>query len=46
MVGREFIIGSEYTIADVSAWGWIDKAPFVLGEEDLEPYPNLSKDDE
>ena len=23
--------------------GWIDKAPFVLGEEGLEPYPNLKR---
>ena len=22
--GREFIVGDSYTIADVSAWGWID----------------------
>ncbi|SBS63350.1 glutathione S-transferase family protein [Vibrio atlanticus] len=43
MEGREFIVGNEYTIADVSAWGWIDKAPVVLGEEGLEPYPNLKR---
>jgi len=29
--GRDFIVGDTYTIADVSAWGWIDKAPVVLG---------------
>ncbi len=41
--GREFIVGDSYTIADVSAWGWIDKAPVVLGEEGLTPYPNLQR---
>ena len=29
MAGCEFIVGNEYTIVGVSAWGWIDKAPFV-----------------
>ncbi len=43
MAGREFIVGNEYTIVDVSAWGCIDKAPFVLGEEGLESYPNLKR---
>ena len=43
LAGREFIVGDSYTIADVSAWGWIDKAPVVLGEEGLTPYPNLQR---
>ena len=41
--GRSFIVGDEYTIADVAAWGWIDKATVVLGEEGLEPFPNLKR---
>lgn len=43
MEGREFIVGEEYSIADISAWGWIDKAVVVLGEEGLNPYPNLKR---
>ena len=43
LAGREYIVGEEYTIADVSAWGWIDKAPVVLGEEGLTPYPNIKR---
>ncbi len=43
MAGCEFIVGNEYTIVDLSAWGWINKAPFELGEEGLEPYPNLKR---
>jgi len=43
MEGREHIVGDEYSIADISAWGWIDKATFVLGEEGLENYPNLKR---
>ncbi len=37
MEGRELSSEMEYTIVDVAAWGWIDKAPVVLGEEGLEP---------
>ncbi|MGR5117350.1 glutathione S-transferase family protein [Vibrio astriarenae] len=43
MEGRDFIVGDEITIADISAWGWIDKAQVVLGEEGLAPYPNLAR---
>ncbi|WP_223334704.1 glutathione binding-like protein [Psychrobacter pacificensis] len=24
--GCEYLVGDEYSIADISAWGWIDKA--------------------
>ena len=43
--GRTFIVGSGYTIADISAWGWIDRAGFVLpGSDDpLAAYPNIRR---
>jgi GSH-dependent disulfide-bond oxidoreductase len=43
--GREFIVGNEYTIADMSAWGWIDRAPrvFKTSEDALAPYPELKR---
>ena len=31
--GREFIVGKEFTIADISAWGWLDRAGRVLPGE-------------
>ncbi|MGB5444167.1 MAG: glutathione binding-like protein [Psychromonas sp.] len=40
---REYIVGEEFSIADISAWGWIDRASIVLGEEGLAPYPNLQR---
>ena len=42
---REFIVGNEYTIADISAWGWLDRASRVMkGDEDpLMPYPNIKR---
>jgi GST-like protein len=43
--GRDFIVGDSYTIADMSAWGWLDRASRVLkGEADpLAAFPNLRR---
>ncbi len=40
---RQYIVGDDYSIADISAWGWIDKAAVVLGDEGLAPYPHLKR---
>lgn len=43
--GRDTLVGDEYTIADISAWGWIDRAAIVLSgtEAPLAAYPNLRR---
>ena len=45
LAGRDFIVGDTYTIADISAWGWVDRAPRVLrGEGDpLAAFPNIGR---
>ena len=45
LAGRTFIVGNTYTIADMSLWGWIDRASRVLkGEVDpFAAYPNIKK---
>jgi GST-like protein len=45
LAGREFIVGNGYTIADMSAWGWLDRASRVMkgAEDPLAPYPNLKR---
>ncbi len=30
---KDFIVGNEFSIADISAWGWLDRAPRVLPGE-------------
>ncbi len=40
---RQYIVGDDYSITDISAWGWIDKAAVVLGDEGLAPYPHLKR---
>jgi len=43
LAGREWLVGGELTIADISAWGWVVRAPFVLADEHaLAPFPSLS----
>ena len=45
LAGREFIVGNTYTIADMSAWGWLDRAARVRkGESDpLGAFPDLKQ---
>jgi GST-like protein len=43
--GREYIVGGEYSIVDMSAWGWLDRASRVFkGSDDpLAAYPNVKR---
>lgn len=43
MAGRDFMVGESYSIVDISAWGWVDRAGVVLGENALNDYPNLKR---
>ncbi len=31
LAGRRYVLGDEYTIVDMAAWGWARMVPFVLG---------------
>jgi GST-like protein len=43
LAGREYIVGGDYTIADMSAWGWVDRAARVFkgNERPLDSFPNV-----
>ncbi len=45
LAGRIFVVGDSYTIADMSLWGWVDRASRVMkGKDDpLNDYPNIRK---
>jgi GST-like protein len=45
LAGRNFIVGNVYTIADMSAWGWLDRSGRVMkgAEDPLATYPNLKR---
>ncbi|MEM6622690.1 MAG: glutathione S-transferase family protein [Pseudomonadota bacterium] len=41
LAGRSFIVGEDLTIADIAAWGWVDRHVRVLGEGELDQYANV-----
>jgi GST-like protein len=45
LAGRDYLVGDQYTLADISAWGWLMRAPRVMkGAEDaLADFPNLKR---
>jgi GST-like protein len=45
LAGRDFVVGGTYTIADISAWGWLDRASRVMkgAEDPLAPFPELKR---
>ena len=45
LVGRDFMVGKTFTIADISAWGWIDRAARVLkgADKPLAQFPELMR---
>jgi GST-like protein len=36
-------MGNEYTIVEVSVWGWVRVAPFVLGADAWEKLPHVKR---
>jgi len=45
LAGREYMVGDGYTIADMSLWGWIDRASRVMhgAADPLGAYPNIKR---
>jgi GST-like protein len=45
LAGRDFVLGDTYTIADISAWGWLDRASRVMkgAEDPLAPFPEIKR---
>jgi hypothetical protein len=45
LAGRDYIVGSDYTIVDMSAWGRIDRASRVMkgADDPLTPFPNVKR---
>jgi len=41
--GRDFIVGNTFTIVDIAAWAWVDRAALTLGEERLGEYPEVER---
>lgn len=40
--GRDFIMGTDYTIVDMAIWGWAPRIPFMLEPDAMDGFPNLA----
>jgi GSH-dependent disulfide-bond oxidoreductase len=40
---RPYVLGDDYTIVDMAAWGWARAIPFVLGDDAWSALPNLKR---
>lgn len=43
LADREWMVGGEYTIADMSVWGWARAVPFIFGDGAWEAFPNVKR---
>ena len=40
---RKYMVGEEYSIVDMSVWGWARMVPFIMGEEAWAALPNVKR---
>ena len=43
LANQPYMMGSEYTIVDMSVWGWARVVPFVLGADAWEKLPHVKR---
>lgn len=43
LANQPYMMGNEYTIVDMSVWGWARVAPFVLGADAWEKLPHVKR---
>lgn len=40
---HEYLLGNDYTILDMSVWGWARAVPFIFGEDGWAKLPNVKR---
>lgn len=40
---RKYMVGEEYSVVDMSVWGWARMVPFIVGEEAWASLPNVKR---
>ncbi|MEM7693364.1 MAG: glutathione S-transferase N-terminal domain-containing protein [Pseudomonadota bacterium] len=43
LAGRSTLVGNGYTIADMAAWGWVDRHRRVLGADGIDAFPEVKR---
>lgn len=43
LTAAPFMLGEDYTIVDMSVWGWATRIPFMMGEDAIANYPAIGR---
>jgi GST-like protein len=43
LTGKQWMIAEEYSVVDMSVWGWARMIPFILGDDAWEKLPNIKR---
>ena len=43
LAGQRFLVDDTYSIVDMSFWSWSRMAPFIMGEDAWQRYPNVKR---
>lgn len=43
LADNRYLLGDEYSIADMALWGWANFAPYIFGERGLSEFPNVKR---
>jgi GSH-dependent disulfide-bond oxidoreductase len=43
LAGNAYMVGGAYSFVDMTLWGWLRAAPFVIGEGVWEKFPNVAR---
>jgi GST-like protein len=43
VAGKQYLLGTKYTIVDIAAWGWARAVPFILGDDAWNSLPQLKR---
>jgi GST-like protein len=43
LAGRAYLLGADYTVADMALWGWARLVPFVIGEGAWAKFPQVKR---
>jgi GST-like protein len=43
LINGPYVLGSTYTIVDMSAWGWARTVPFILGDDAWSAFPHVKR---
>tara|TARA_R110002020_G_scaffold24424_8_gene80452 strand:- start:9029 stop:9721 length:693 start_codon:yes stop_codon:yes gene_type:complete len=43
LAANRYMLGEDYTIVDMSVWGWATRIPFMMGDDAIAGYPSIGR---